>query len=450
MRVSLLAAVAISLLVTPAAGAQEVQQESIVSDTVEAWQTDPVYVDPEAGSALSDDEADALRERIVEADAGAVYVAVLPESAALETGGSVDQLTRDLFDAFGRGGTYVVLAGTELRAGSSEFASGVVPQLADEAVRANGGEGAAPVLMDLVDRLEQEAAGSGSGDGGGEFPGIGFFPLLLIGGGLLFFVISRRRTRMQEERLGRERLEEVREVALEDLVALGEDLRAVDLDVQMPDANPQAKRDYEHALSCYERATQDLDRARRPEDLATVTSALEEGRFAMTAARARLEGREPPERRPPCFFDPRHGPSVRDVEWAPPDGAPRPVPACAADAQRVEQGLEPLARQVNVHGEMVPYWNTPGYFGPWAGGYYGSFGGGLLGGMLLGTMLGGGMGFGSPFGWGMGGWGAGDEGDGGDFGGDFGGGDFGGGDFGGGDFGGGDFGGGDFGGGDFG
>ena len=33
---------------------------------------------------------------------------------------------------------------------------------------------------------------------------------------------------------------------------------------------------------------------------------------------------------PPCFFDPRHGPSVRDVEWAPSDGAVRTVPACAS------------------------------------------------------------------------------------------------------------------------
>src|SRR5882672_2270648 len=89
------------------------------------------------------------------------------------------------------------------------------------------------------------------------------------------------------------------------------------------------------------RSNQAFERARRSEDLAAVSSALEEGRFAMVSAKARLQGQDPPERRPPCFFDPRHGPSVRDVEWAPPGGRPRAVPACAACATRVEDGEEP-------------------------------------------------------------------------------------------------------------
>ena len=46
-----------------------------------------------------------------------------------------------------------------------------------------------------------------------------------------------------------------------------------------------------------------------------VAEALEEGRYGMTWAREVLAGRTPPERRAPCFFDPRHGPSARDVSW---------------------------------------------------------------------------------------------------------------------------------------
>jgi hypothetical protein len=165
----------------------------------------------------------------------------------------------------------------------------------------------------------------------------------------------------------------------------------------------------------------------------------------MSATKAILEGRPVPERRPPCFFDPRHGPSVEDVEWAPPGGAPRMVPACAADAQRIHDGLEPEARQVlaGAGGQMTPYWNAPGYYGPWAGGYFGGFPtGGLFTGLLLGSWLGGGWGWGGypAYAGGDGGGDAGgDAGGGGDWGG--GGGDWGGGDFGGGDFGGGDFGG---------
>ena len=57
------------------------------------------------------------------------------------------------------------------------------------------------------------------------------------------------------------------------------------------------------------------------------TAALAEGRNELARARAALEGRDAPERRPPCFFDPRHGPAEREVEWA-----SRVVAACEADA----------------------------------------------------------------------------------------------------------------------
>jgi hypothetical protein len=160
----------------------------------------------------------------------------------------------------------------------------------------------------------------------------------------------------------------------------------------------------------------------------------------MQTTQALLEGKPPPERRAPCFFDPRHGPSVRMVDWAPPGGTPRPVPACAVDAQRVEQGLDPQVREIEYAGRSVPYWAAPAAYTPFFGGFYGGFGGGgFLPGLLIGEMLGGGFGGWSDPGYG-GGWDdGGNSGDGGDFGdgglGDFG--DAGGGDFGGGDFGGG-------------
>ena len=86
--------------------------------------------------------------------------------------------------------------------------------------------------------------------------------------------------------------------------------------------------------------------AAAPDDLEPRRRGARGGPLGDESARARLEGREPPERRSPCFFDPRHGPSSRDVEWAPPGGAPRMVPACEADAQRVERGEDPETREV--------------------------------------------------------------------------------------------------------
>ena len=187
--------------------------------------------------------------------------------------------------------------------------------------------------------------------------------------------------------------EEVRETARDDLVALGDDIRALDVDIEMPDASAEAKQRYEQALAAYERASEIFDRAKRPDDLAPVTKTLEEGRYAMAATKALLEGRPVPERRAPCFFDPRHGPSTEDVSWAPPGGSPRPVPACAADALRIKEGFDPHSRQVVADGRNVDYWNAPRHYGPWMGGYYSGFGGGgLLSGLLVGSALGAGLG----------------------------------------------------------
>src|SRR5204862_1334417 len=106
-------------------------------------------------------------------------------------------------------------------------------------------------------------------------------------------------------------------------------------------------------------ASQAFDRARTPKELSHVAQALDDGRYEMAVAQAALDGKPAPERRAPCFFDPRHGPSVRDVLWSPPGGSARKVPACAADAQRVEQGLEPETREISYGGRMVPYYNAP-------------------------------------------------------------------------------------------
>ena len=53
---------------------------------------------------------------------------------------------------------------------------------------------------------------------------------------------------------------------------------------------------------------------------------------------ARSTGATRPSAVHPASSIPRHGPSTRDVEWAPPGGTPRTVPACEADAQAVERG----------------------------------------------------------------------------------------------------------------
>ena len=419
----LLLVIAACLLVAAPAHAQ-----GVLSEAAQALHDNPVYVHPGAERALSGREQARLRDLIAESGAGPMYIAVLPASARDEAGGDPIAALREIARELREPGVYAAVIGDSFRAGSV----GVdVPagQLAGEALDAHASDGTYSVLADFVRRVADVRAGGGSsdgGDGGGGFPVV---LLLLLALPLGVFALSRRRQRMRAEQSARAEFDEVKQVARQDLVALGDDIRALDLDVEMPDADPEGRAHYAQAVERYTEAEQALDRARRPEDIEHVTSALEEGRWAMSAAKAELAGGEAPERRPPCFFDPRHGPSVGDVEWAPPGGQPRPVPVCAADLQHIRDGIDPQARQVPVGGQMVPYWQAGSAYGPWAGGF---FGGGLLPGLFIGSVLGGGFG--------MFGGAAADEAFASE--GDFGGGDFG--DFGGGDFGGGDFGGGDF------
>ena len=108
------------------------------------------------------------------------------------------------------------------------------------------------------------------------------------------------------------------------------------------------------------------------------------GRQGATAA-----GEPVPERRAPCFFDPRHGPSVTDVEWAPAGGRPRAVPACAATRCALQRRARTRGRGGSASdGREVPYWEAGPAYGPFAGGF---FAGGLVPGLFLGSMLGGGI-----------------------------------------------------------
>ncbi len=405
----------------------------------------PVYVSGDASGAPSAGEQQQLRDRIGEAGVP-IYIAILPAAARNEAGSNTVALAGEIAQKLQRPGVYAVVAGRNFGAGATGgvLPKGVTPQIATDAVNANKGKSDQALLLDFIGRVKTAAAQGGSaapadssgsgGSGAGAVIGIALAVLVVVAGGALF-VSSRRKRRQREQQLA-----EVKSAAQEDLLALSDDIRALDIDTQMPGAKPEALTHYSQAVDSYQRATESLDRARRIEDMAQVSSALEEGRFEMASTKAVVEDRPLPERRAPCFFDPRHGPSVEDVTWEPPGGAPREVPACAADADRIRKGIEPVSRQVLVNDRRVPFYQAPAYYGPWYGGFFGGGAGSFLTGLLIGNMFGGFGGWGAGVGgYGDGGDGGGGGDDGGNGGGDFGGGgDWGGG----GDFGGGDFGGG--------
>jgi hypothetical protein len=259
---------------------------------------------------------------------------------------------------------------------------------------------------------------------------------------------SRVETRKRQEITAAE-LESVKRTADEDITKFGEELQSLDLDMTGKDLGEGARQDYQRALDSYESAKEAVGAVTQADQIRHVMEILDDGRYAMACVRARVNGEPLPQRRPVCFFNPQHGPSVEDVTWAPPGGAPRQVPACAADAERVKAGADPDVRKVMVGPQRVPYWQAGPAYAPYAQGMFGGIGG-IATGLFVGTLLGGAMG-----GWGgnydgsyADGYQDGMNADGGDGGGDGGGYDGGdGGGYDGGDFGGGDFGGGDFGGG---
>lgn len=377
---AVIAAVLALLALVPAARAQG----DVVDRAIAALKSDPVYVDESAERAVSASDADRLRSEIREQKAAPMFIAILPGGAA--AGGDAEGVVRRIHKGVGRAGTYVVVAGDRFRALSDDpkVKPGVAPKQATSAFDARGGDDdpVEAVLLDFIDRIG--TVRSGGNPDARSLAALAIIPILLIGvGGVGLLVIRKRRRRRR-----REQMAELKENVRDDLVALGDDIRALDIDVELDSTDRKVKSDYAAAVDAYDRADRMLATAETPGDMAPIASALEEGRYNMAAAIAREAGEPVPERRPPCFFNPRHGPSTRDVMWSPPappaGHAPRMVPACEADAIEVEEGRDPESRHVLVGGRPTPYWAAGPQYAPMMGGYFGD---GLLPGLLIGSAL---------------------------------------------------------------
>ncbi|WP_189547853.1 hypothetical protein [Streptomyces gelaticus] len=372
-----------------APGASAAREASTVDDVAQALRKGPVYVDPAASGQLSPGQAAALTAKIKGADKP-VFVAVLPRTSAFPA----DSLLATLRTDTGITGVYAVRLGNGFEAGADPqvMSTRAVHNLT-AAVKAPGADtDAATQLNAFVDRAVEQARGSapaswgGSSGGGGSSSAAGLITagaVLVLCGGTAYALVRRGHRRKEAEE--RAALDKLRVVVDEDITAYGETLDRLDFHPAEPGADDAMRADYERALDSYESAKSRMERARHPSDVRGVTRALEDGRFSLAVLEARRTGGALPVRRPPCFFDPRHGPSVADVQWSPSGGTAREVPVCAADELRLREGDEPLSRTVETGDGRRPYWEAGPAYGPWAGGY---FGGGLLPGLLVGTVLG--------------------------------------------------------------
>jgi hypothetical protein len=250
--------------------------------------------------------------------------------------------------------------------GAADIATRVVNQhQADQNISA--------ALMDFVKDVQHDA-GSGSGAAAAGAPShvlrnvLIAVGVIVVLGVLGFFLIARSIPRRRQREL-----KEAKSAAQDDLIALSAGItdHQADLSIQ---TSPEAAEDQAAALSAYERGTAALDAATRATDMGAVSRAIAEGQYHLACADAVAAGQPRPDRRPSCFFDPRPGMSVSDVYWTPADGGPgRSVPACSACAHKVEQGIEPDMRTVEVRGTPVSYVNA-GFAPAYWGGY--GFGGG--------------------------------------------------------------------------
>ena len=145
-----------------------------------------------------------------------------------------------------------------------------------------------------------------------------------------------------------------RRLADEDVTVLGEQLAELHVDTLGDDLDPQEAHHYRRALEHYEQAKDAVRTSTTVADVFTVEQVVADARYHRAAVLALRSGDPLPQRREPCFFDPRHGPSMRDMPWAPPSGVERTVAVCAADARRLEGGESPEVRMVRVGDRYVP------------------------------------------------------------------------------------------------
>lgn len=172
-----------------------------------------------------------------------------------------------------------------------------------------------------------------------------------------------RRRRREEELASRDRWRVARRLVDEDVTVLGEQLAELHLDTLADDLDHATRDHYRRALEHYDQAKHLLSASATAEDVAAVEQVTADARYHRAAVLALRDGEPLPQRREHCFFDPRHGPAVQDVDWTPPGGTARTIAVCAADARRLAAGEKPLERLVRIGDRWVPWHQSAGEWG---------------------------------------------------------------------------------------
>lgn len=324
-----------------------------------------VWVDPDVDELSSADIAD-LEADIAEAPVP-MRIAVVPaDKITTSSGYYVDlawpdaEIPSELYDRVGVDGVYAVL----VDASSSEAGRGFhgvhhdndgptyhVEDAIDRAV-----ECCAPNYDDMIEQFVQRASDVDQPAYIDAAPWAG--TAAVLGGGWwgVSHVSARRRRRRDEEN----HVIDLRPVLNEEIIDLSARVAAEG------NADVGTSGSTTAVLDLVEKARQRLDAASTDSDIVAVNMLLDDARYQLACLEATRDGKPAPPRTVPCFFDPRHGPSIENWQWAPRDGIEREVPACTACVERLAAEQVPDIRMIGGD----PYWDAGESSVPYVEGYW--------------------------------------------------------------------------------
>ncbi|MBB5786516.1 hypothetical protein [Jiangella mangrovi] len=363
------------------AAADEADVERYLDEVAVELAEPGVWIDPDAGGIIGDVEAAQLDDAAAEAPGNGMRIAVVPawkldpEGQERLFGRTLlyegEELASQMYDRVGVDGVYAVMSvadssydGRGLFAvqHSEEGPTYYVEDAIDQAV-----DCCAPNYGPMIDRfierssdvdhpLYRDAAPWAAGAAG------------ISGGWWGATALSARRRRRTEEQ---RHLDVVRPLLTEEVIELSD--RVSDLPTTSDVTQAALTKEI---LDTVEKARHRLDATKTDGDVQAVTTLLGTARYKIACLEALQQGRPVPEPTPPCFFDPRHGPSTQRRQWSPAGGVQREVPVCDQDAARLDAGEAPAARQAGSRsywegGEdlvayIEGYWNgSAGSTGSW-------------------------------------------------------------------------------------
>jgi uncharacterized membrane protein YgcG len=358
-------------------------------DAVASELADPgVYVDP-AVTEISPTDAERL-DALAARTSGPVRVLVVPADALRESDPNDpdagysndisyadDELPGQLYDRVGVDGTYAVLVDADTSYDGRSFTA---YQFAEErpfyevedAVN-TAVDCCAPDYTSMLDSFLEHADDEQTN----PWPIVGWVVAAIAA--LLALVIGGRRFRRHRWRkLEDEQVADALRPSLqEEVVELSATVAALP---PAPAGNDELSKRTRQVLDLVEEARHrldagaddddDQDRMDTPDDVEGVVRRLADARYELAAIDALRNGRPQPEKTAPCFFDPRHGPSVTVSPFTPEGGAERSVPVCAHCRDELAAGRVPPSRTLKIGDLVRPYWQWDRYTRPYVNGYW--------------------------------------------------------------------------------